>query len=164
MATKRTPAETTLLSAFRETLDSIIQEWSDDIEADPEVVIDEDTRYRMKDRLMIDRAIVEMWARLLSRKDNVFGDVRHIQRVEQKAYHFAVDSYFKIYRSRKLGRPPSDEADLRKLLAMSEAPMTLGQVMIALGLNPKDHTEHERLRGRLRTARKRFGGGKNSRE
>lgn len=163
---KLTIPEKALLHVCKETLDSIIREWSNDIDADPDVVIDKDTRYRMKDRRMVDRAIGQMWAQLLSRRDNVFGDVKGLDRVEREAYHHAVNCYFRIYRGHKPGRPQSeDEAGLRKLLAMSKAGKSLGQIMIAFGLNPRDRTEHERWRGRLRTARKRFAeGGKNSRQ
>ena len=126
-----TKSEKKLLGACKELLVSIITEWSTEADADPMYIDPEDTHsnprdeegnpikasfdvlIHLKNRHMVDDAIAEMWIRLLNQHErNVSTDaakfLRQIERtelVEKQAYHDAVDTYFKIYRGRKRGRP-----------------------------------------------------------
>ena len=157
MATNPTRAEEKLLKICKETVNSIIREWSDDIEADPEAVIDENTRYRMKDRVMVDRAIGKMWAKLISRKDNVFAGVEDTEPVLLNAYHYAVDKYFEIYRgikptSRAVGRPRTKLPLLCKILELKQAKKTYREICIALKVDPR---HSEMIRKRYQEAKKR---------
>lgn len=156
---KFTPAEEKLLELCRETIDSLIRKWSDNIEADPEAVIDGNTRYRMNDRIMIDSAIGQMWAAILSRPDNVLGEVDDLVPVWRAAYHHAVDSYFRIYFKRKPGRPALEAQACRELLNMRGRGMSYARIGLALKL------DKEVVRKRVASCQKRFGeAGKNSRE
>ncbi len=159
MATKLTPAEKKLLGVCRETLDSIILERSNDIEADSEVVIDENTRYRMKDRVMVDSAVGQMWAVILSKHFDLLRDVKDHVPVWREAYHHAVNAYFRLYFGRKRGQPALEEEACRELLDMRGRGLSYAQIGLKLNL------DREVIRKRVKACERRFAeGGKNSAE
>jgi hypothetical protein len=162
---KLTPPEEKLLAICKENLDSIIREWSDDIEADPEVVLDEVTRFRMKQRLMIESAVGQMWAKVFNRHGTILHAVEDIMPVWREAYVYAVDAYFRIYlgyQPRKRGRPRLPSKTLRELYDADQGGKTVGEIMIARGMDPNDRRAHERMRGQIRAARVLFASGNNS--
>lgn len=156
-----TPAEEKLLSVCKETIDTLIRDWSNNVEADSELVIDENTRHRIKDRVMVDHAIDQMWAVFLSRKDNVFAGIEDTDLVELAAYHHAVDTYFRLYRGvevvagRKPGRPQVPLERLWKILRLKEEKKTIGQMCEALGEDPNSRRDYDRVRKQLEIAEER---------
>src|SRR5579864_3478918 len=162
-----TAPEKRLLAICKKILDSIIQEWTDDIEADPEVVLDENIRFRMKERLMIESAVGNMWVEVFKRDGALLTAVEDIMPVWKEAYLCAVDAYFRIYlgyQGRKRGRPRLPPKLLRDLYDADQGHKSVGEIMIARGMDPNDHRAHERLRGQIRIARAFFASGKNSGE
>lgn len=156
---KLTAAEKKLLRVCKETIDSIIREWSDNVEADPEIVIDEKTRYRIKDRRMVEKAIDRMWVLLLNREDNVFNGVDDTTSVRHRAYRYAVDAYFDIYlgathRAGRVGRPRTELQELCDLLKLRRQKKTIKQICEAIRLEPSPRNI-SRIGKRLQEAEKR---------
>lgn len=138
---KLTPAEKRLLSICKKTLDSIIRDWSSDIEADPEVVLDGNVRFRLKDRLMVEKAIDKMWVLLLDRKDNVFDGVPNTNGVRHRAYRHAVDAYFSFYfgvapSTTGAGRPRTELQELCELLKLRRQNKTIREICVAIQWEP----------------------------
>jgi len=150
MATELTPAENKLLSVCEETIESILGQWNS--------ALDETAR-RYKDRIMIDSAIGQMWAAIISRPDDLLADVKDLVPVWREAYHYAVNAYFRIYFDRKPGRPVLEEQVCRELLDMRERKMSYGKIALVLKL------DKEVVRKRVKACKERYSeGGKNSRE
>ena len=178
-----TESEESLLATCKNTLESIITEWS----AEPEPAIDIDSidaeadlidkegnpittsfkvPIRPRNRIMVDDAIAELWLRLVNRKGVDFGEVETYERVEREAYHLAVDAYFRIYRgSRKRGRPPLPQSLLRQMLELKKAGMSPEQIASATSLDPQKKGTKDRVRKRIEIAEERLSqAGKNSPE
>ena len=154
MATKLTPAEEKLLSVCREILDSIIRYRSNNVAADSEVIIDENTRYRMKDRVMVDWAVSKMFAVVLSKHADLLREVNDLVPVWRESYHHAVNAYFRLYFGRGRGRPPLSQQELERLLTEEKA--GTGRAAMAQARNFDARTGPDRIRKRLGTAKKRL--------
>src|SRR5579872_5787492 len=121
MASKLTPAEKVLLSVCREILDKIIRDRSKNVAADSEVVLHEKTRYRIKDRVMVDSAISQMFADVLTKHFDLLHEVKDPTPVLRESYHHAVNAYFRLYFGRGRGRRPHSLQELERLLTEEQA-------------------------------------------
>lgn len=93
--TSVTDANEKLLTACKGSIDSILS--------------DLHQKGREYDDVNLHVVLVEMWAKLLNRRDNVL-DESNIVAVWRAAFHHAVDSYFRIFLGLKRGRPRIDPA------------------------------------------------------
>jgi hypothetical protein len=147
-----TASEKRLMAVCKTTLDEIIEAWSAATDAEEVMTIDGAVVMRMKNRMMVDKAVREMWLKLICRTDDVFGDVKNLDRVEKGAYHLAVNAYFRIYRGRKRGRPQTDPFVLRQMVDMKSAGNTIPEIALAFGLDPAQTKSRDLVRKRIKKA------------
>jgi len=154
MATKLTPAQKALLSVCREILDKMIGDRSKNVEGDSEVVLHEKTRYRMKDRVMVDSAVGDMFAKILTEHFDLLHEVKDLMPVWRESYHHAVNAYFRLYFDRGRGRPPLSKQELERLLTEEKA--GTDRATMAQTRNLDVRTGRDTIRKRLGTAKKRL--------
>ncbi len=153
---KLSKEESRLFNVCKKELGAIIRENSSRIEEDPEIILDEHTRYRMKDRVMVEDAIQEMWVRLLNREDNPFEGVDSTLSVARKAYHHAVDTYFDVYHcappSNRVGRPLTELEELARILKLRASGKKITEICAELSIEATPQN-YDLIRKRLKVAK-----------